>query len=95
MGTEPVDSEIPLELHDFPIDIQASYMVYGYLQDVWEGMSGTYMGKSMNGIIDIMGLLEIPIDDQKIYLDYIRLIDDARSQQISESKPKTKKASSE
>lgn len=90
MGSEPIDEEIPIELDDLPIEVQSAYYVYSYLQDIWEGMSGTYMGKSMSGIIDIFTLLEIEKDEQKLYLDLIKYIDNARSRQISESKPKTK-----
>ena len=90
MGTEPVESEIPIEIDDLPPDIQDIYIVYNYLQDIWEGMSGTYMGKSMNGIVDIFTLLEVDKSEQKLYLDIIRIIDNARSQAISDSKPKTK-----
>lgn len=90
MGTEPIESEIPIEIDDFPPDIQDIYIVYDYLQDIYEGMSGTYMGKSMNGIVDIFTLLEVDKSEQKLYLDIIKIIDRARSQAISDSKPKTK-----
>jgi hypothetical protein len=92
MGSEPVEDEIPIQLDDFPILIQDVYSVYTYLQDIWEGMSGTYMGKSMNGIVDIFTVLDVDREEQKLYLDLIRLIDSARSQQISEAKPKAQKA---
>lgn len=90
MGTEPIETEIPIEINDFPPDIQDIYITYNYLQDIWDGMSGTYMGKSMNGIVDIFTLLEVDKSEQKLYLDIIRVIDNARSQAISDSKPKSK-----
>lgn len=90
LGTEPIDSEIPVEIDDFPSDIQDIYIVYTYLTDMWEGMAGSYMGKSMNGIVDIFNLLEVDKSEQKLYLDIIKIIDSARSQAISDSKPKTK-----
>lgn len=90
MGSEPIEGEIPIELSDFPDIVQTAFHVYGFLQDIWEGMSGTYMGKAMSGIIDIFNILEIDKEDRKLILELVVLIDSARSKQISSSKPKNK-----
>jgi len=90
MGSEPVDSEIPVELADFPDMVQTAFLVYGYMRDVWEGMSGTYMGKDMSGLSTIFEILEVEQEERKILLELVVLIDSARSQQIASSKPKNK-----
>lgn len=90
MGTEPLENEIPIEISDFPEDIQLALLIYSYLQDTWDTMSGTYLGKSMGGILDIFEILEINKNDRKNYIDFIKMIDDARATVIAESKPKTK-----
>lgn len=90
MGSEPIEDEIPIELAEFPDLVQSAFLVYGYMQDNWEGMSGTYMGKVMSGLTDIMNILEIELEDRKVLLELVNLIDSARSKQISSSKPKNK-----
>ena len=90
MGSEPIEDELPVELADFPDIVQNAFLVYGYMQDNWEGMSGTYMGKVMSGLSDILDILEIELEDRKIMLELVVLIDSARSKQISSSKPKNK-----
>ena len=90
MGSEPVDSEIPVEISDFPDTVQLAFKVYNYLPDQWEGMNGIYLGKILVGISEIFNILEIDIEERKIILELVVLIDSARSRQISSSKPKDK-----
>lgn len=82
MGTQPVDSEIPVEISDFPIEFQTAFEIYYNLQDHWEGMSGTYMGKNTVGIGSIFDIFEIPIQERRTYLEYISLIDSERIKTI-------------
>jgi hypothetical protein len=35
MGQEPVESEIPLDLNDFPDIVQAAFTIYSILSDQW------------------------------------------------------------
>lgn len=37
---------MPQELSDFPEEVQVAFFIYGFLEDKWEGMSGTYLGKN-------------------------------------------------
>jgi hypothetical protein len=41
---------MPLELSDFPEEVQVAFFIFGLLPDHWEGMSGTYMGKYWDGL---------------------------------------------
>lgn len=95
LGTEPVESEIPVELEDLPHEVQESYRVYSLLNDNWEGMSGTYLGKNMAGLKDIMDILDI--DDRVSTLTIIQLIDSARMKyiQAQQAQQKTKKSATE
>lgn len=81
MGTEPVDSEIPVELDDFPDEVQTAFQIYQVLQDHWEGMSGTYMGKNLTGLGDIFDVYEVEKCDRKLVLELINLIDRERMSQ--------------
>lgn len=41
---------MPLELSDFPGEVQVAFFMFGLLPDRWDGMSGSYMGKYWDGI---------------------------------------------
>ena len=37
LGTEPDESEMPIEQEDFPYELQQAFQIYYLLRDVWEG----------------------------------------------------------
>ena len=41
---------MPLELSEFPEEVQVAFFMFSLLPDHYEGMSGTYMGKYWDGI---------------------------------------------
>ena len=41
---------MPLETSDFPSEVQVAFFIFGFLEDVWEGMSGSYIGKRWDNI---------------------------------------------
>lgn len=45
LGQDPNPEEIPLEFSDFPYEVQEAIKIFSILPDIYEGMSGTYMGK--------------------------------------------------
>lgn len=81
MGTDVIEEDIPVELGDFPPEVQTAFEVYQVLQDHWEGMSGTYMGKNLTGFKDILDIFEVEHWDRKITLELINLIDRERMTQ--------------
>jgi len=91
MGNEPVEEEIPVELDDFPDEVQEAIGLYYKLRDNWDTMNGVYLGKSYNGLGDILDILEIPLDDRKYTLDWISTMDAARSKAIDLQRPKETK----
>ena len=46
LGKEPIPEEIPYDIEDFPSTVQEAINIFSILPDVWEGFSGTYMGKN-------------------------------------------------
>ena len=71
MGEEPDPDKMPLETSDFPSDVQVAFFIFGFLEDVWDGMSGSYMGKSWNNIEYLFNLYEI--DEPRIMLYLMKL----------------------
>lgn len=90
LGSEPLDSEIPVEYADLYIDVQEVMGIYSKLKDEWDSMGGNYLGKSYAGISDILGLLNVPEEDKKTVFELIGIIDTHRSKAIADAKPKTK-----
>jgi len=86
LGNPPVESQIPVEFDDFPVEVQTSFELYQVLQDVWEGMSGTYMGKNMSGIDDLFNIYQVPQDEKRFILELIALIDSERMKQLSDKR---------
>jgi len=83
MGTPAVEDEIPVEFEDFPAEVQQAFELYQVLQDVWEGMSGTYMGKNMSGVNDLFIIYQVSQDEKRFILELIALIDSERMKQLS------------
>ena len=88
LGTEPIESEIPVEIQDFPDEVQEAIAVYFKLRDDWDTMNGVYMGKSYTGLTDILDILEIPKEDRKFTLEWISVMDAARSKVLEAQRPK-------
>lgn len=91
LGEDPVDSNIPVELDDFPLEVQHAFIVYKMMRDDWDGMTGEYLGKSFIGINELMDAVDVDSADRKFIMVLVRLIDTARSKEIK--KLKTKPAS--
>jgi len=59
---------MPLETSDFPSEVQVAFFIFGFLEDVWDGMSGSYMGKKWNNIEYLFKLYEIEEPRTMLYL---------------------------
>ncbi len=91
LGSEPLEEEIPVEYEDLHTEVQQAFSIYSKLRDDWDGMSGTYMGKHFEGILDMFIILEVPAEDHKTMLELVDIIDKHRSKVISDKKPKPTK----
>lgn len=90
LGSEPIEEEIPVEQGDFPIEVQEAIDVYYRMRDEWDTMSGTYLGKSFAGFQDVLDIMDIPKGDRRWIMDWIAVMDAARSKAIKDAKPKSK-----
>jgi len=90
LGTEPVDDEIPVDYEDLNIDVQEALGIYQKLRDEWDSMNGIYLGKNYVGLVDILELLDVPVEDRRTQFELIGIIDRHRSKAIADARPKTK-----
>jgi len=88
MGSDPVDSEIPVEYEDFPLDVQQALSVYRMLKDEWEGFNGLYLGKSFIGLTEVLDYMEVDTSDRKLIVQLIKLIDNVRIELINKREQK-------
>jgi hypothetical protein len=93
LGSQPLESEIPVEFDDFPIEVQQAFNAYRMLRDEWDTMSGSYLGKSLIGIKDVLEATEIDISEHKFIIMLIRIIDNVRSEEVNNMKKTQEPAS--
>ena len=86
LGTEPLDSEIPVEFEDLLLDVQEALVIYSMLQDSWDHMNGNYTGKNYSGLFDILTLQDV--SDKKTIFKIIGIADVYRGKAIAARKPK-------
>lgn len=75
----------------FPYEIQEAFQVWNYLTDQWDGMSGTYFGKQMAGIKDVMELLEV--SNKKEIFKLVKIIDNKYAKHVNKKQKQQAKAS--
>ena len=91
LNSEPLEEEIPVELDDFPDELQEAINVYFRLRDDWDGFSGTYLGKNFTGLADILDIYQINNESRQDVLDWIFIIDRVRAKCILDARPKESK----
>jgi hypothetical protein len=96
LGNEPIPEEIPVEYEDFPYDVQEAIQIFTILPDVWEGMSGSYLGKNYSILPYLMdSIFEVANKQQTMQLLLVigKIVMDNRiaDQKARERKAKHKK----
>jgi len=81
---------MPLELSEFPEEVQVAFFMFSLLPDHWEGMSGTYMGKYWDGIDYYFKVYEI--DDPKTMIYLMKLYEGELVKYRSEKAEERRKA---
>lgn len=84
LGTEPDPLELPVDFSDLHSEVQEAFQIYNKLTDMWDSMNGSYMGKNIVGLLDIMTLYEV--EDKKLAFEIIKSIDNIRAETIKSRK---------
>lgn len=93
MGMEPDESQIPVDFIDFPELVQQILNLYNLLVDHWDGMSGVFFGKRLDGIFDLFKIYGL-VDYEQLYaLNIIKFLDSVRSKIYAEQREQQQKAS--
>tara|TARA_R110000796_G_scaffold21335_2_gene62839 strand:+ start:370 stop:669 length:300 start_codon:yes stop_codon:yes gene_type:complete len=81
---------MPLDTSDFPYDVQVAFFIFGFLEDVWDGMSGTYLGKNWNNLEYLFKVFEVEEPRNILYI--IKLWENIIVEYRSKKAEKKKKA---
>lgn len=68
LGEEPDPEKMPPDPTDFPVEVQVAFFIFEMLEDHWEGMSGTYMGKHWTSINALFDIYEITDRKTTLYI---------------------------
>jgi len=90
LGQEPDPTKMPLELSDFPEEVQVAFFMFSLLPDHWEGMSGTYMGKYWDGLDYFFKVYEV--ENQKVILYLMKLYENILVSHRAEQSEQKRKA---
>jgi len=67
LGEEPDPQKMPLTESAFPDEVQVAFFMFNLLSDVWEGMSGSYMGKDWSGCDLLFSIYAVEDKKQVLY----------------------------
>jgi hypothetical protein len=90
LDQEPDPDKMPLELSEFPEEVQVAFFMFSLLPDHYEGMSGTYMGKYWDGIDYFFKIYEV--DRPKEILYFMKLYENILVSHRAEQAEKKRKA---
>lgn len=89
LGIEPDPQKMPLTESDFPAEVQVAFFMFNLLSDVWEGMSGTYMGKDWSHCQQLFDIYEV--EDKKTTLYFMKLYERTLMNQRAEDAEQRRK----
>lgn len=90
MNTEPVEADSPIEYADLTNQSKDALNLFEYCSDKWDSTTGTYLGKDLNNLSILFGLLNIPEKYQLSVLNILNTIISYRVKSINR-KNKVKK----
>ena len=90
LGQEPDPQKMPLEPADFPVEVQVAFFIFDLLEDNWEGMSGTYLGKFWHNVEYFFNLYEV--EERKTILYIMKLYEGVIIAHRAEEAERKKKA---
>ena len=71
MGWEPNLEELPIVPSEMSVEAQQAIVMLAALQDRWDGMSGTWLGKDYTGLVDIMDIYGV--EDRRAVFELIKV----------------------
>jgi len=93
LGVEPDPDKLPGSLHIFPDEVQIVFLIFNYLPDRWDGMSGNYFGKDWTNIKFFLDLYDITTKvDKKIVTFFLSRLEEYYSDRVNKKVEQRRKA---
>ena len=93
LGTAPIDDEIPIDMDDFPEEVQNAFNMYYQLRDNWDSMGGSYLGKDTSTLFNFFDLYDTEKADRLFIISLVQHMDYIRGKMINDKIRSTKKPS--
>lgn len=87
LGQEPDPTQMPLELSDFPVDVQVAFFMYNLLPDDRD-FEGYWLGKRWESLEIIFNLYRI--EDKRNTFDTMKLIEQVFRQVVEDRRKRDK-----
>ena len=84
MGWEPREEEMPIDPSELDIECQYALLVLNALPDLWDGMSGSWLGKDYSGLSAIFDIYEI--EDKKTTFELLKIAEDELGKYYSQKR---------
>ena len=92
LGQEPDPSKMPLEVSEFPEDVQVAFFMHDLLSDKWDGMSGHYLGKDWTQCQHLFELYDIEKRDRVNMLYFMKMYEAQLEKTKAEENERKRKA---
>lgn len=86
LGTTPVESEIPVDMADFPEEIRQAIKMWHALPDDIDHFNGGYYGKKLHYYKAIFELYDIPKEDYLHYYNWVFLVNTLKVRHVQDKK---------
>ncbi len=80
---------MPVEIDEFPLEVQEAFMIHNLLPDRWDGMSGSYLGKDWSALQLL--LKEFEVEDTKTCILFVKHIEARNSNKMNKQLAKERK----
>ena len=65
---------MPLDSSDFPYEVQVAFFISNYLEDIWDGMSGSYLGKRYGSVEYLFKIYNVEQPEIVLYfINYMKI----------------------
>jgi len=66
LGQVPDPAKMPLDSSAFPEEVQVAFFIFSLLSDRYEGMSGTYLGKTWSEFDPVIKVYSFPVEPKVV-----------------------------
>lgn len=89
MGKEINPNKMPIEDSNYPLEVQQALSIHTFLPDIWDGSSGSYMGKNWTAVTELLNSYEI--EDRKTVIFFLKFIDNFKQNAVNDKVAKQRK----